>query len=278
MTGNVISVYAKGLTTGDIQAHLFEIYGTEVSRETISKITDVIVEDMIAWENRPLDPIYPVLLIDAIMIKVRDAQVANRPVYVAIDETLTVIRLGIPPKLRSTLRSTNAIESIVEICRDHPSNVSGGVTARWRCAGAQPGCSKPPSSSDASRAPERQLDDELDAAEFRCPSLRTLLEGPSGRATRATPVPFQRVRTGQRRGSGFAADDAGVADEPEEGASFDSGASLCLQCRSRRLGDLGGGCGDVDAPVDDGHEVGRVLGLDVPMAPERLGLEAGVDE
>ena len=52
LAGNVISLYAKGLTTGDIQAHLLEIYGTEVSRETISKITDTIVEDMLAWQNR----------------------------------------------------------------------------------------------------------------------------------------------------------------------------------------------------------------------------------
>lgn len=88
LAGNVISLYAKGLTTGDIQSHLLEIYGTEISRETISKITDAIVEDMIAWQNRPLDAIYPVLLIDAIMIKVRDAQVANRPVYVAIGVNL----------------------------------------------------------------------------------------------------------------------------------------------------------------------------------------------
>jgi putative transposase len=88
LTGNVVSLYAKGMTTGEIQAHLFEIYDTDISRETISKITDVIVEDMLAWQNRPLDPLYPVLLIDAIMIKVRDAQVANRPVYVAIGVNL----------------------------------------------------------------------------------------------------------------------------------------------------------------------------------------------
>lgn len=88
LSGNVISLYAKGLTTGDIQSHLLEIYGTEISRETISKITDTIVEDMVAWQNRPLDRLYPVLLIDAIMIKVRDAQVANRPVYVAIGVNL----------------------------------------------------------------------------------------------------------------------------------------------------------------------------------------------
>jgi putative transposase len=84
LAGNIISLYAKGLTTGEIQAHLLEIYDTEVSRDTISKITDSIVEDLVAWQNRPLDKIYPVLRIDAIVIKVRDAQVANRPVYVAI--------------------------------------------------------------------------------------------------------------------------------------------------------------------------------------------------
>jgi transposase-like protein len=55
LAGNVISLYAKGMTTGDIQAYLAEIYGTEVSRDTISRITDAIVEDMVAWQNRPLD-------------------------------------------------------------------------------------------------------------------------------------------------------------------------------------------------------------------------------
>lgn len=84
LAGNVISLYAKGLTTGDIQQHLLEIYGTEVSRETISKITDQIVDDMIAWQSRPLDPLYAVLVIDCLVIKVRGSQVANRPVYVAL--------------------------------------------------------------------------------------------------------------------------------------------------------------------------------------------------
>jgi putative transposase len=84
LTEQVVSLYAKGMTTGEIQAHLEEIYGTELSRETISKITDSIVADMVAWQNRPLDRVYAVVLIDAIVIKVRDTQVANRPVYVAI--------------------------------------------------------------------------------------------------------------------------------------------------------------------------------------------------
>lgn len=85
---NVLSLYAKGLTTGEIQAHLAEIYDTEVSRETISKITDQVLPDMAAWQSRPLDRVYPVLLIDAIVVKVRGSQVANRPVYVAIGVNL----------------------------------------------------------------------------------------------------------------------------------------------------------------------------------------------
>jgi putative transposase len=81
-------LYARNMTTRDIQSHLFEIYGTDISRETISKITDQIVPEMVAWQNRPLDRCYAVLLIDAIVIKVRDAQVANRPCYVVIGVNL----------------------------------------------------------------------------------------------------------------------------------------------------------------------------------------------
>ena len=55
LTGNVISLYAEGISTGDIQAHVAEIYDTEISGDTISRITDTIVEDLIAWQNRPLD-------------------------------------------------------------------------------------------------------------------------------------------------------------------------------------------------------------------------------
>jgi transposase-like protein len=84
----VISLDAKGMTTGDIQNHLAEIYDTQISRETISKITDRILEDMNSWQNRPLGRLFPVPLIDAIVVKVRDSQVANRPVYVAIGVNL----------------------------------------------------------------------------------------------------------------------------------------------------------------------------------------------
>jgi putative transposase len=67
----VISLSAKGLTTGEVQAHLAEVYGAEVSRQTISTITDKVVEGMAEWQNRPLVPIYPVIFIDAINVKIR---------------------------------------------------------------------------------------------------------------------------------------------------------------------------------------------------------------
>jgi putative transposase len=84
----VLSLYAKGLTTGEISAHFAEIYGASVSRETVSRITDKVIEEMQAWQNRPLDQIYAAVFVDAIVVKVRDGQVANRPVYAAIGVTL----------------------------------------------------------------------------------------------------------------------------------------------------------------------------------------------
>ena len=84
----VLSLYAKGLTTGEISAHFAEIYGASVSKETISRITDKVIEEMAAWCARPLDPVYAAVFIDAIVVKVRDGQVANRPVYAAIGVTL----------------------------------------------------------------------------------------------------------------------------------------------------------------------------------------------
>ena len=84
----VLSLTARGLTTGEISAHFAEVYGASVSKETVSKITDKVVEEMIEWSNRPLDPVYPVIFIDAIMVKVRDGQVRNKPIYVVIGVTV----------------------------------------------------------------------------------------------------------------------------------------------------------------------------------------------
>jgi putative transposase len=84
----VLSLYSKGLTTGEISAHFAEIYGASVSKETISRITDKVIEEMTDWQHRPLDAVYAAVFIDAIVVKVRDGQVANRPFYAAIGVTL----------------------------------------------------------------------------------------------------------------------------------------------------------------------------------------------
>lgn len=84
----VLSLYANGLTTGEISAHFAQIYGASVSKETISRITDKVIEEMQAWQSRPLDEVYAAIFIDAIVVKIRDGQVANRPVYAAIGVSL----------------------------------------------------------------------------------------------------------------------------------------------------------------------------------------------
>lgn len=84
----VLSLYAKGLTSGEISAHFAEIYGASVSKETVSRITDKVIEEMTDWSNRPLNTTYVVIFIDAIVVKVRDGQVANRPIYAAIGVSL----------------------------------------------------------------------------------------------------------------------------------------------------------------------------------------------
>ena len=84
----VISLSAKGLTHGEIAAHLEEIYGAEVSKQTITAITDRVMEGMAEWQSRPLDPVYAVVFVDAIQVKIREGQVANRPVYLALGVTV----------------------------------------------------------------------------------------------------------------------------------------------------------------------------------------------
>jgi len=78
----------KGLTTGEISAHFAEIYGASVSKETISRITDKVLEELTDWAARPLESTYAAIFIDAIVVKVRDGQVANRPFCAAIGVTL----------------------------------------------------------------------------------------------------------------------------------------------------------------------------------------------
>jgi putative transposase len=86
--GVVLSLTARGLTTGEVAAHFQEVSGAKVSRDTISRITDKVIEEMTEWRNRRLDRVYPVIFVDAIVVKIRDGQVVNRPVYVVIGVTV----------------------------------------------------------------------------------------------------------------------------------------------------------------------------------------------
>ena len=84
----VLSLTARGLTTGEIAAHFAEVYGATVSKDTISRITDKVIEEMAEWQTARWTGSIPVMFIDAIVVKVRDGQVTNRPVYVAIGVTV----------------------------------------------------------------------------------------------------------------------------------------------------------------------------------------------
>ena len=80
----VLSLTAKGLTTGEVSAHFAEVYGASVSKDTISRVTEKVVGEMEAWMARPLEPVYAAVFVDAIYLHVRDGQVGNRPFYAAI--------------------------------------------------------------------------------------------------------------------------------------------------------------------------------------------------
>jgi transposase-like protein len=80
----IIALYARGMTTRDIRAHLREMYDVDVSPDLISRVTDAVVDELAEWQARPLDRVYPVVFVDALMVKIRDGVVTNRPVYLAI--------------------------------------------------------------------------------------------------------------------------------------------------------------------------------------------------
>jgi putative transposase len=150
LSGNVISLYAKGMTTGDIQAHLAQIYDTSISTDTISRITDAVLEDLQVWQQRPLDGVYPVLVIDAIVVKIRDGQVANRPIYVAIginlDGERDVLGLWVGPtggegakywgNVLGELRNRGITDTFI-VCCDGLKGLPDAIRATWPLADVQ---------------------------------------------------------------------------------------------------------------------------------------------
>jgi len=81
----ILSLYAKGMTTRDIVATFKEMYDADVSATLISKVTDSVINQVHAWQNRPLDDVYPIIYLDCIVVKIRqDNQVINKSVYLAL--------------------------------------------------------------------------------------------------------------------------------------------------------------------------------------------------
>jgi len=81
----ILALYAGGMTVRDIEAHLRELYGVEIGRDTISNVTDAVLEDVAAWRTRPLDPVYPIVYFDCLVVKIReDRSVRSRACYLAV--------------------------------------------------------------------------------------------------------------------------------------------------------------------------------------------------
>src|SRR6476619_836121 len=96
----IVSMYARGMSTREIQGHLREIYGIDISPDLVSAVTDAVLDEVTEWQNRPLEALYPLVFLDAIRIKVRDeGTVRNKAVYVALgvraDGTKEVLGLWI---------------------------------------------------------------------------------------------------------------------------------------------------------------------------------------
>jgi len=116
----VLSLTAKGLTTGEIAAHFDDVYGATVSKDTISRITDKVIEEMTQWCNRPLDSVYPVVFIDAIFVKVRDGQVTNRP-----------RPRGLVLRVRQIMRNSDKVPETVRFNANTTSCIETGPKYIW---------------------------------------------------------------------------------------------------------------------------------------------------
>jgi putative transposase len=126
----IIALYARGMTVRDIRAHLREMYDVDVSPDLISRVTGGVLEELAEWQSRPLDVIYPVIFIDALMVKIRDGVVSNRPACLAIgidcDGAKQVLGLRVGPTtgesakfwltVLSELRSRGVADACIVCC------------------------------------------------------------------------------------------------------------------------------------------------------------------
>ena len=149
LDGMIISLYAGGMTVRDIQHHLAVTIGTELSHETISKITDQIGQEVLAWQHRPLEALYPVIYLDAITVKIRDgAHVINKAAYIAIGVDMDGIKhvLGIWVQTHEGAKfwagvcaelANRGIKDVLIVCCDGLTGLPEAIDATWPQATVQ---------------------------------------------------------------------------------------------------------------------------------------------
>jgi len=145
----IISLYAGGMTIRDIQHHLASTIGTELSHETISKITDAVLEEVLAWQRRALDPLYPVVYLDALVVKVRDgAHVKNKAAHIAVGVDMDGIKhvLGIWVQQTEGAKfwaavcadlANRGVKDVLIVCCDGLTGFGEAIAATWPLATVQ---------------------------------------------------------------------------------------------------------------------------------------------
>jgi putative transposase len=146
----IIALYARGMTTRDIRAHLREMYDVDVSPDLISRVTDAVLDELQEWQARPLDRVYPVIFVDALMVKIRDGVVANRPVYVAIgidcDGAKQVLGLWVGPAVGESSKfwlsvlselKSRGVADVCIVCCDGLTGLPDAITVVWPAATVQ---------------------------------------------------------------------------------------------------------------------------------------------
>lgn len=143
LDGMIISLYAGGMTIRDIQHHLASTIGTDLSHETISKVTDQVAEEVLAWQTRPLEPLYPVIYLDAIIVKVRDGgHVRNKAAHIAIGVDMEGIKhvLGIWVQATEGAKfwasvcaelANRGVQDVLIVCCDGLTGFPEAIEATW---------------------------------------------------------------------------------------------------------------------------------------------------
>ena len=145
----IVSLYAGGMTIADIEHHLASTLGTELSRETISKITDEVLEEVLAWQRRPLEALYPVIYLDALVVKVRDgAHVINKSAHIAVGVDMDGVKhvLGIWIQTTEGAKfwasvcadlANRGIRDVLIVCCDGLIGLAEAIEATWKQATVQ---------------------------------------------------------------------------------------------------------------------------------------------